>query len=555
MKIHTINRRLNHLPALLGLALGLAILAVTWLVINRPDQVGASSHREAPLISQDPNADTTDVYAFVDPNDNSKVDLIANWIPFEGPEGGPNYYRFADDVLYEIHVDNDGDASSDLTYQFRFTTTGLNSTSTFLYNTGPVTSLNDSDLTVKQTFVVTEQNFSTSITKTLGTNLRVPPVNIGDKSTPDYDSNFAPGTVVHNLNDGGTIGKVFAGPRDDPFFVDLGSIFDLLSLRGQAPPIGYGTITKGVDGLSGYNVHSIAIQLPISRLTSGGEDVIGVWATSSRQTMRTLVGFGQPLNSGNFVQISRLGMPLTNEVVVPLALKDVFNGLAPDDDLGVYTTNPFLLQDRVENPEVAQLLCGLYGVPLPDDDNNDCEPDNLNLGTPRSGRGDIFDIFLTGMKLAPGKTFTITTGGVGGTPVQTPLSGEFNINRPAGIQPAEMLRLNTAISGNLCHPTPQRLGILAGDACGFPNGRRLTDDVVEIELLAVAGAAYGVLDGRDNSFTFDPALISVLTDSVDQNDKEFLDTFPYLASPHQGQEHAHEVVLFSQLFPQILKSN
>ena len=554
MKIQArLDRRLSQLFTLLGLALVLVILALTWLVINRPDQAGASSHREAPLISQDPNADTTDVYAFVDPNDSSMVTLIANWIPFEGPEGGPNYYRFGDDVLYEIHVDNDGDAASDLTYQFRFTTTGLDNAATFLYNTGSVTSPSDGDLTVKQTFVVAEQNFATSITKTLGASLEVPPVNIGDKSTPDYDSNFDPGSIAHDLNDGGVIGQVFAGPRDDPFFVDLGSIFDLLSLRGQAPPVGYDSITKGVDGLSGYNVHSIALQLPINRVTSGGEDTVGIWATSSRQTMRTLGAFGLPANSGNFVQISRLGMPLTNEVVIPLALKDVFNGLEPQQDLGVYITNPFALQDRVENPELARLLCGLYGIPLPDDGDANCVPDNLSLGTPRSGRGDIFDIFLTGMKLAPGKTFTITTGGVGGTPVNVGLSGEFNINQPAGVQPADMLRLNTSISGTLCHPSPQRLGILAGDACGFPNGRRLADDIVEIELLAVAGAAYPVLDARDAGFSFNSALIGVLTDSVDDNDKQFLDTFPYLAPPHQGQNHFHEFVTLADFLPIIFK--
>jgi hypothetical protein len=543
-------------PVLFVTALGLTLFALTatWLVVTRPGEGDASSHREAPLISQDPSADTTDVYAFVDPNDSSQVNLIANWIPFEGPEGGPNYHRFADDVLYEIHVDNDGDARSEITYQFKFTTTGLDNSNTFLYNTNAVTGLADPDLTVKQTFVVTEQNFATSVTKTLGSNLAVPPVNIGDKSTPNYSSNFAPATIVHNLVDGAPIGKVFAGPRDDPFYVDLGSIFDLLSLRGQAAPIGYGTKTKGVDGLGGYNVHSIALQVPISRLTAGGDPVIGVWATSSRRAIRTLGPLGLPVNSGNFVQISRLGMPLTNEVVMPLALKDAFNGLKPDGDLALYTTGPdFLLQNRVENPEIGRLLCTLYGVPLPASGGS-CNT-TVSNGTPRSGRGDIFDIFLTGMKLAPGKTFTIITGGVGGTPTPVVLDNQFNINQPAGgATPAEMLRLNTSISGSLCSPAPSRLGVLGGDACGFPNGRRLADDVVEIELLAVAGAAYGVLDGRDTVFSFNSALIDVLTDSIDSNDKPFLSQFPYLAAPHQGQNHVHDYLYFPYFFPTIYKN-
>ena len=556
LNIH--RRFMRRLFFILTLGLTLLILAGSWLIATAPGEVGASSHREAPLISQDPNADTTDLYAFVDSTDNSKVNLIANWIPFEGPEGGPNYYRFADDVLYEIHIDNDGDAQSELTYQFRFATSGLDNPTTFLYNTNSVTGLTDNDLTVKQTFDVIEQNFSTGVTKTLATNLAVPPVNVGDKSTPNYDNNFAPGAIVHDLVDGGAVGKVFAGPRDDPFYVDLGSIFDLLSLRGQAAPIGYGTKTKGVDGLSGYNVHSIALQVPISRVTNG-DPVIGVWATSSRQSTRTLLPGGQTINSGEFVQISRLGMPLTNEVVIPLAIKDVFNGLKPADDLLVYTTDPtFLLQNRVENPELGQLLCGLYGVPLPGTAASsppDCNTAVTN-GVPRSGRGDIFDIFLTGMKLAPGKTFTITTGGFGGTPTPLVLDNQFNINQPTtGATPADMLRLNTNISGTLCSPTPSRLGVLGGDACGFPNGRRLADDVVEIEILAVAGAAYGVLDGRDADFTFNSAFIDILTDSVDHNDKPFLNEFPYLASPHQGQDHIHDYLFFPYFFPTVVKSN
>jgi hypothetical protein len=246
---------------------------------------------------------------------------------------------------------------------------------------------------------------------------------------------------------------------------------------------------------------------------------------------------GGQATSGDPVQVSRLGMPLTNEVVLPLALKDAFNGIDPTVDLALYTgaAGPGvqeLLQNSVEDPEVGNLLCALYGVPLPGDSDSNCSTE-FTVGTPRSGRGDIFDIFLTGMVLA--NPFTINTAS---GPVTLPAG--FNVNRPAGVRPADMLRINTAISGDLCAPTPSRLGVLAGDACGFPNGRRLTDDIVEIELLAVAGAAYQALDGRDAGFTFNPALIGVLTDGVDKNDRRFEREFPYMANAQSGQTHFHE---------------
>jgi hypothetical protein len=226
-------------------------------------------------------------------------------------------------------------------------------------------------------------------------------------------------------------------------------------------------------------------------------------------------------------------MPLVNEVVLPYALKDAFNSLPADTDLTIYTDPTFgpILQGAVEDPEVGNLLCALYGVPLPGDSDDDCDTE-FTVGTPRSGRGDIFDIFLTGMVLE--NPFTIATAG---GPVTLPAG--FNVNRPAGVQPAEMIRINTAIKGETCKPEPSRLGVLGGDACGFPNGRRLIDDVIEIELLAVAGAAYGVLDDRDAGFAFNPALIGVLDDGLDGNDRPFRDTFPYLAMAQSGEDHIH----------------
>jgi hypothetical protein len=535
----------SYAARLAGVALLFAFLVVAAL---GPAPLGAlaSSHREAPLIANDPQADTTDVYAFASPDRPDSVTLIANWIPLEAPYGGPNYFRFADEVDYELHVDNVGDAKSHVTYRFEFDTHTRNP-ATFLYNTGPINSLGDTDWNVTQTYSVTEiVDDGVTVTETvLASGLASPPVNIGSKSTPNYNAlgDAAVCTISINAVAGAPTGqacntrgqtpgsndiKVFAGQRDDPFFVDL-QVFDLLTLRGQAPPIGYSMGSNvPLDSLKGYNVHSIAIQVPKTRLVGPNSligdnpnPVIGVWATSGRPSMRVLTAGGVS-HSGPAIQVSRLGMPLVNEVVMPLALKDVFNGLAPEQDLGVYS----LLQNRVEDPELGRLLCGLYGVPLPRDTGGDCDTD-FTSGTPRTGRADIFDIFLQGMVTAA--PFTINTAA---GPQQLPAG--FNVNRPTGAVPAEMLRLNTSIGGTTCSPTANRLGILGGDACGFPNGRRLADDVVDIELLAVGGAAWQVL--VDNSFTFNSALAGALTDRVDQNDMPFASDFPYLAAPRAGQE-------------------
>jgi hypothetical protein len=195
---------------------------------------------------------------------------------------------------------------------------------------------------------------------------------------------------------------------------------------------------------------------------------------------------------------------------------------------------------------VGRLLCQLYGIPLPADGDDDCDTDYTS-GTPRSGRGDIFDIFLQGMVLENSFTITRANGLTETLPAGT------NINRPDSVVPAEMLRINTSISGADCAPEPSQLGLLGGDACGFPNGRRLTDDVVDIELLAVAGAAYKTLDDRDSSFSFDPSLISVLDDNIDANDRPFQDVFPYLAPANSGQSHLHDNPILQAFVPIVVK--
>ena len=550
---HGIMRRL-------GLVAGVVLtplLLIGAVLIAYSSQASASSHREAPLISKDTFADNTDTYVFISPEDEDNVVLIGNWIPFEAPEGGPNYFEWDSNIHYSLFVDNNGDAKPDITYTLSSRVeqaTGL----TFLYNTGPINNLTDADWNRKQFITVTETTADGTIV--LIGNQPTAPVNIGEKSTPNYVGLMD--AAIYDSSDGLPAGmKIYAGQTDDPFWVNL-QVFDLLTLPGQDPPIGYENYNVPVDSVSAFNVHSLVIEVPIARLKQGSEPVLGVWAASARKSSRVLNGLGGVLSgagletqTGDYVQVSRLGMPLVNEVVIPLALKDAFNALKPEQDLVLYTGGAGnairdLLQKSVEDPEIGRLLCALYAVPLPGDSNDDCSTE-VTAGTPRSGRGDIFDIFLTGMKLIAPFTINTATG-----PATLPAG--FNVNQPAGAVPAEMIRINTDIKGATCSPTPSRLGVLGGDACGFPNGRRLTDDVVEIELLAVAGAAYGVLDGRDASFTFNPALIGVLDDSVDQNDvpyyknisrDELPDTFPYLGVAQSGQTHWHTNPYFNVIMP------
>lgn len=452
---------------------------------------GASSHREAPLISEDPVADTTDVYAFVSPEDPTKVTFIANWIPLEEPAGGPNFYKFGDDVKYQINVDNDGDAVDDLVYEFRFQTQ-IQNKKTFLYNTGPIKSVTDANFNIRQLYSVAEVREGVEEPKVLYGGASTPPVHIGVRSNPNYEATAQ--SAVYDVPFSSGTGKVFAGQRDDPFFVDLGSVFDLGGLRplNQAHLIKQRK-AKGVDAVAGYNVHSIALQVPITELTAdrqgttgpGDPDaVIGVYSSTQRQATRTLTADGSKENSGEWVNVSRLGMPLVNEVVVPLGAKDYFNASEPSDDSG---KNAGAYVPLVTDPELGKLIEVLYpGVKVPP-----------------APRNDLVKIFLTGIE-----------------GVNMPMNAGNNF------KPAEMLRLNMAIS-----PKPigkeNRLGILGGDTAGFPNGRRLNDDVVDISLRAVAG-------GTPFTPEFNKAPNNALGDGVDRNDKKFTSRFPYLAIPHQG---------------------
>lgn len=448
----------------------------------------ASSHREAPLISQDPQADNTDLYAFRDPNDRTKVDVIANYIGLEHPPGGPNFVRFGDDVLYQIHVNNTGDARDNIVYSFRFRTTVVNP-NTFLFNTGRITAPNSANQNVRQSYSVFRTDGSGM--HPLVVDASTPPPNIGPRSTPNYETALAAPTVT-NLPGGG---KVFAGVRADPFFADLGSIFDLLGLRplNAAHKIAR-PASPGVNGLAGLNVHTIALQLPISEVTDdhavptvvdSKDSVVGFWASASRRQVRVLSDDGAaPRETGEWVQVSRLGLPLVNEVLIPLGKKDLWNATDPAHS---QQFTPFVL-----DPEPARLIPALYpGATTP--------PGGLNPnGTPK--RSDIV---------------AVLTGQAAG------------LSAKNALPPADLLRVNLAIPavspGN-------RLGVLANDTGGFPNGRRLGDDVIDIELRLLAG-------GTPFTPAFNHAPNNALTDGVDHGDAALLNQFPYVGTPFDGYSH------------------
>jgi hypothetical protein len=478
-------------PILAGLAAA-GIIAVVLQPTSHPAE--ASSHREAPLIAGDPKADGTDLYAFIAPDAPDKVTFVANWIPFEDPAGGPNFYNFGDDVTYDIDIDNSGQARDDVVYRFTFKTEVVDPT-TFLYATGPITSLNDPHFNIRQFYDVQMKSGNGGF-HTIASHLAEPPNNVGPASTPNYTALAS--QAIYNLPGGG---KVFAGQRDDPFFADLGAIFDLAQLRtlhgGQ-----------GQDFLRGFNVNSVVLQVPISSVTTchctapapaadadalatmhhkkptpAPNLIIGVWSETYRNQTRVIRDNGTQSDRGPLQEVSRLGNPLVNEVVIPLAQKDHFNASEPRGD------SQFL--PAVLNSDLASKLNAVYG-----------------LGLPTTNRTDLATVFLTGI---PG------------------------LNQPANVRGSEELRLNLGIAPSSCG-APSRLGVLGGDNCGFPNGRRLGDDVTDIALRAVA-CGYGFAFGPcDPTAAYAPTT-QTLGDGVDGNDVAFLNSFPYVATPNSGFTH------------------
>jgi hypothetical protein len=447
-----------------------------------------SSHREAPAIAKDPVADNTDTYAFVTPNQT--VTIITNYVPVEAPAGGPNFYEFGDDVVYHINVDNTGDGRPDVTYEFRFETLITNE-NTFLYNTGPIDRLDSPNWNRRQRYSVTK--IRNGRREQLGRRIPCPPCNIGPRSTPSYET--LADAAVTTLRSGE---RVFAGQRAEGFYVDLGSVFDLATLRPfQSLHLIPTANAEGVDALAQANVHSIAIEVPIGDLTRRGrvptdplsrDSVIGVWGAAFRQRSTMRGSASRSGSVGPWDQVSRLGNPLFNEVMVPMSLKDRWNAQGPnrDDQFARY----------VAQPELARLLPQLYPGVFP------------RLAGLTADRADLLAVLLTGIP-------------------EGLIDGFQNFT---GTTQADELRLNVAIPPS---SSPSRLGLLGGDLAGFPNGRRVADDVVTVELRAVAGATYPLVDP---SFTPDDA-VSAIEDGTFQNPgRDFLDRFPYLGTPYSGYD-------------------
>lgn len=548
----------------------------------------ASSHREAPFIANDPLADNTDLYVFRSPDDPNTITIIANYIPVELPFGGPNYHTFGEHIRYEIHIDNDVNTiGDDIIYRFTFTRV----------NEGPTTFFNIrlGAQNLKTTYTMEKSTDGGASFTAIVTDGIVPPPNIGARSIEDPVVGL--GTTYETLMTdaimtSATGEKVFCGPADDPFFVDLGGIFDL----GNAPRQG----ENPRDGLGYYNCHTIAIQVPINLLQKDGlgvdaaenildgNYVIGVWASASRPAMRTLNGDGTETVSGDWVQISRLGMPLTNEAIIPIGEKDYWNSLTPyteDTAHNVYFYNPELalyMDDDLFGGAVPQFKklriqknsLGAYGFGNGQDGLFALKGTDAVAGTalddaifgtlllpaaasPRSV--DLWPLFYTGApNLAP---YQLATGKEG-----NPLAaGKPFINNflPSG---GDMLRINMAVP-----PTDRMdplfssegllfaavLGLTNADynttadlqfipnMDGFPNGRRLEDDVTRIEMQAVGGivlAAIGLwYDDYDPATSATPLTSDLLktiyyTTRVEANDKPFQSAFPYVAAPWRGTD-------------------
>jgi hypothetical protein len=431
----------------------------------------SSSHREAPSIMLDPSADNTDVYAWTAPDAPNAITVASNWIPGQVPANGPNFFRFDDRARYYVKFDNTGDGVEDVSYRFEFDTQIRNPNS-FLY-AGPNTT-GYGGLNVIQRYDVTREEYrrgELTDTKVVARNLPVAPQDIGPKTFPNYQT-FVDG-ATRTLKDGS---KLFVGSRDDPFYVDLGAAFDAINVRA-----GTGNEGQGKDDFSGYSTYSVVMQLPERLVTkngkpvnsaSSGNAVVGTWSTTERRRLDVDGGSGRKAaaKGGRWVQVSRLGNPLVNEVVIPLGQKDRFNRTTPDRDAELYGK-------FVTEPELAAVLNALF-----------------NVGAPETDRTDIVQALLTGI------------------PDLNQHSG------PNAELPKDTLKLNLGVppaSGE-----PDRFGVIGGDNAGFPNGRRPEDDVVDIELQVIAGFLVG------NEVP--------LGDGVDQNDKEFLDSFPYLAAPDSG---------------------
>lgn len=467
----------------------------------------ASSHREAPFITRHPKVDGTDFYMFrsYEAGRSGYVTLIANYSPLQDAYGGPNYFSLDPDALYEIHIDNNGDGREDLTFQFQFTNTlkdlqvpvGDKKVSVPLMNIGPINSVNADTLNVRETYAVTvvrngkrsHARAAISNADTGASRFDKPVDNIGQKSIADYAGYAA--KHIYNISIPGCQqpGRMFVGQRREGFGVNLGETFDLVNIKAPATAFDPNAEDKGLNTVSDKNITSLELELPISCVTSGNDPVIGAWTTASLRQGRLLNPTPNSDNKsasregGAWTQVSRLGMPLVNEVVIGLKDKDKFNHSQPKDDAQFlnYVTNPTL-------PTLLETLFSSAGVKAP-------------TNFPRS---DLISTFLTGIE---------------------------GINKPANVKPAEMLRLNTATAA-MAKGKQSRLGVIGGDSAGFPNGRRPGDDVVDIELrvamgrLCTLGIGCNAADAPSGKLDF--------TDGALVNDSQFDASFPYLRTPIAG---------------------
>ncbi len=561
-------------------------MAALLLGIGAP-AIYASSHREAPLIANDPLADNTDVYAFRSPDNPNTITLIANYIPFELPQGGPNYYNFGENIRYEIHVDNNAAVAGDeITYRFTFTQVNEDPTTFFNIRLGKQN--------LKTTYKLERSTNGGQSFTTIVSNGIVPPNDIGPRS---IESMVGLNTSYEALITGAIMTassgeKVFCGPADDPFFVDLGGIFDL----GDAPRQN----SQSRDGLGFYNVHTIAIQVPISTLLKAGAPstpanildanyVIGVWASASRPATRTIQPNGQdPNDQGDWIQVSRLGMPLTNEAVIPIGDKDRWNRMTPYQDLAETTMDEYFY-----NPELALYMDdSQFGSAVPAFAPLRIQTNALGAFDFRNGKNGLFalkgtaavagtalDDAIFGTLLLPGAgkprsvdLWPIFHTGVPNLPPYQLATGK-NGNPLAAGKPfinnflpngGDMLRLNMATPVTARNDANfSSLGIVQAAVLGltnpaytattdiqaipnmdgFPNGRRLEDDVTLIELQAVAGVALAAIglwydDYVPGQSPVTPKLVNVLSyrTGVNNNDKHFKTSFPYVASPWRGTQ-------------------
>lgn len=474
-----------------GSPLAVALLAAL-LVSVFPVSAAASSHREAPGIAKYPQWDNTDLYAFRDPIVPDQLTIISNWIPLEDPSGFPNFFHFDENAWYQIHIDNDGDGIEDITYRFIFTENVRNPNS-FLNFLGPVSALNDPNVNVYYTYTVDKiigpsANPPSGAVTRIGSGLLEIPNNAGPATYPNVGGYSTGSGLIAGVYNVDGLTKVFAGPRSDQFFADLGWLGDLLNFRPGVIPGNHG---GGVNGLAGFNTHTIGLQIPLAQVTKNGlfpsnvsdpNSIIGVWADTWVPQSRVYQTSGsKPVLSGPFVQVSRLGFPLINEVIIPYGMKDHWNATYPRDDAQ--------FMPMYSNPELANIIHALYPI----------------VNVPSAPRADmlVLGLGVPGLTSRPGEVFS------------------------------DELRINLAVPPTLIAPVDKtnRMGVLGGDNAGFPNGRRPWDDIVDIEIQVVCGVLQPAFNIAPNN---------LLGDGVDGPDKPFLAAFPYLRSPSSGYTHSHD---------------